>query len=60
MEIIDLIQSSLTKQILRSDSNRSWLRSLAAEVANRDKDPYTVSRMMLKEMMVQSIEGVKE
>jgi LAO/AO transport system kinase len=59
LEIMDLTQIALIKQLMRNDHNRAWLRSLAEKAANREKDPYTISQLVLEEMMRQSVEGVK-
>ncbi|MEN1760912.1 methylmalonyl Co-A mutase-associated GTPase MeaB [Anoxynatronum sibiricum] len=55
LEIMDLAQTALVKQLMRNSDNRNWLRGLAEKVARREQDPYTISRLVLQEMMKQSI-----
>ena len=61
IEILDLAQTTVMKKMTRNDSNRKWLNQLAVSVANRERDPYTVSQLVLQEIMKQSAdhEGVE-
>jgi len=55
LEIMDLAQTALVRQLMRNSDNRNWLRGLAEKVARREQDPYTTSHLVLQEMMKQSM-----
>lgn len=60
MEIIDLTQTAIIKQITRNDDNKTWLRELAEKTARRELDPYTSSQLVLEKIVVQTIGGAKD
>jgi len=55
LEIMDLTQTALMKQMMKNEDNRKWIRNLAEKAALRELDPYTISQMVLEEMVKQSI-----
>lgn len=55
LEIMDLTQTALMKQMMKNEDNRIWIRNLAEKAALRELDPYTISQMVLEEMVKQSI-----
>ncbi len=60
LEIIDLTQSAILKKMMGNDDNRNRIRELAKKVAIRERDPYSISQMVLKEMIVCEEGGVKD
>jgi len=59
LEIIDLTQASILKKMMGNDDNRNRIRELAKKVAIRERDPYSISQTVLKEMIVGDKGGVK-
>lgn len=59
MEILDLAQGTLLKQITRNEGNRALLRQLAESTALRKTDPYTSSQVVLETILKESMGGSK-
>lgn len=59
LEIIDLTQTAILKEMMGNDDNRNRIRELAQKVASRERDPYSISQTVLKEMIV-GVEGGME
>lgn len=59
LEIIDLTQSAILKKMMGNEDNRARIRELAKKVAIRERDPYSISQLVLKEMIVGTKGGIK-
>lgn len=59
LEIIDLTQTAILKKMMRNDDNRNRIRELAKKVAIRERDPYSISKTVLREMIIGEEGGVE-